>query len=99
MTEFTAVLRGSNFRPIDAQLIVRNLEEGQTLELAREASNQFDPNAIMVIDPASTHHIGYVAKEVCAAGLAQMMDEGREFTCTVESIMMKQITLLIQEVP
>lgn len=97
MTEFTAYLRGNNFRPIEAQAAFAGLIEGDSLILRREPGNQYDFNAIMVLQPESEIHLGYVAKEV-AAELAPMMDEGREFRCTVEANMMKSVILKIEEV-
>ena len=96
MTEFTAYLRGNNFRPIEAKAIFNSLVEGTGLIIEREPGNQFDPNAIMVIEPESHVHIGYVAKEV-AAELAPLMDEGRFFSCKVDSAMMKSVILFIWE--
>lgn len=97
MTEFTAYLRGNNFRPIEAKAAFAGLIEGDALILQREAGNQYDPNAIMVIQPESEIHLGYVAKEV-AAELAPLMDDNREFRCTVEANMMKSVILKIEEV-
>lgn len=97
MTEFTAYLRGNNFRPIEAKSIFAGLIEGDSLMLQREPGNQYDPNAIMVIHPPTEIHLGYVAKEV-ATELAPMMDEDRQFRCTVEANMMKSVILRIEEV-
>lgn len=96
MTQFTAYLRGVNFRPIEAKAIVNQFEGGESLVLVREPGNQFDPNAIQVLDPETQIHLGYVAKEV-AQELAPLMDEGLMFTCTVESNMMKSVVLSIEE--
>jgi hypothetical protein len=72
-----------NFRPVSAQTIVMGLEEGYELTLAREAHNPYDPNAIMVLDPATGEHLGYVAKEV-AVDLAQEMDGGMLTRCSCD---------------
>jgi hypothetical protein len=96
MTEFTAYLRGTSFRPITAKTIVAGFQGGEALLIEREPHNQFDPNAIMVLDPETREHLGYVAKEV-AVELAPMMDEGRFFSCRVESAMMKSVVLEIHE--
>jgi hypothetical protein len=96
MTDFTAYLRGSNFRPITAKTIVAGLQGGEGLLIEREPHNQFDPNAIMVLDPETREHLGYVAKEV-AVELAPLMDEGRFFSCRVDSVMMKSVVLEITE--
>ena len=94
MSDYTAYLRGTSFRGIEAQAIAQNLIEGQELVLQREPSNAFDENAIAVLDPETQIHIGYVAKEV-AADLAPEMDAGTEFTCRVDANMMKSIILYI----
>lgn len=97
MTEFTALLRGLSFRGITEKAFANSLVGGESLLIEREPSNTFDPNAIKVLSPEEGLHLGYVAKEV-AVELAPLMDEGRHFTCTVESAMMKQIILFIKEI-
>jgi len=97
MTEFTAYLRGLSFRPIEAKNLVNNFQGNETLHLQREPGNQYDPNAIMVLDPETQIHIGYVAKEV-AIELAPLMDEERNFRCTVEGLAPKTVILKIEEV-
>jgi hypothetical protein len=96
VTQFTAYLRGTNFRPIEAKAFVNGLVGGETLTIMRESTNQYDSNAIMVLDPASEMHLGYVAKEV-AAELAPLMDQGIEFRCVVESVAMRSVILQIEE--
>lgn len=91
--QFEAILRGANFRPIEAQALVMQLDEDAPLILQREPDNQFDPNAIQVIEPESEMHLGYVAKEV-AAELAPLMDEGEDFLCTVGSRMSPKAFIL-----
>ena len=97
MSDYTAYLRGTSFRGIEAQAIAKQLIEGQELVLQREPSNAFDENAIAVVDPETQVMIGYVAKEV-AADIAPEMDDGTEFTCRVDSNMMKSIILDIRSV-
>ena len=77
MTQFIAPLRGSNFRPTSAQEALSQMIDDTSVNLLREGSNKFDANAIMVQDPESGEHIGYVAKEI-AALLAPLMDEDKE---------------------
>lgn len=90
--QFEAILRGVGFRPIEAKEVVRKFQQhddmgiGVQLTLVREPDNQFDSNAIQVVDPETEIHIGYVAKEV-AAELAPYMDEGRQFTCIISGWM------------
>jgi hypothetical protein len=82
--EFEALIRGANFRPIEAQGIIMNAEEGTLVELVREPNNQYDSNAIMTL--IDTVHVGYVAKEV-AVELAPHMDDGVEFVATITARM------------
>ncbi len=84
--QFEAILRGVNFRPASAKEVVTNLEEGQKLNLEREPGNEYDENAIKVIEPESGEFLGYVAKEI-AADLATHMDDGIEFSCVVQGFM------------
>ena len=98
MTEFTAYLRGVSFRPIEAKTIVNDLVAGSVLLLEREPGNQYDPNAVMVLEPESRTHLGYVAKEI-AVELAPLMDEGNSFSCVVDSNMMKSTILFITDTP
>lgn len=81
--QYEALLRGVNFRPIEAKVKVNELVEGQALLLEREPYNEFDSNAIKVIEPDSQIFLGYVAKEV-AADLAPEMDSGKAFTCKTQ---------------
>jgi hypothetical protein len=97
MTEFTAYLRGLSYRPIEAKTIVNSFQGGEDLMLQREAANQYDANAIMVLDPETQVHLGYVAKEV-AEELAPLMDEGRNFSCRVEGLAPKTCILAIHEI-
>ena len=95
--KFEAVLRGVNFRPIEAKALVMKLEEGHALTLQRDGANQYDPNAIMVLDPESQIFIGFVAKEV-AAEIAPLMDEGTEFWCvTGDRLSQNSFILLISD--
>ena len=98
MTSYSAYLRGVNFRPEAARIVAKTLEEGHTLALQREPSNPHDTNAIQVIEPHSGQFIGYVAKEIAGGGLADDLDSGRMFDCTVESNINGNITLSIEEV-
>jgi len=62
------VLRGAKFRPMDAQVCVLGLTDGQPLRLVPEPTNRFDPNAIQVHATNAEgveHFIGYIAKEDC----------------------------------
>ncbi len=97
--KFEAVLRGVNFRPIEAKSLVMSMQEGHALTLQRDGANQYDPNAIMVIDPETQIFIGFVAKEV-AAEIAPLMDEGTEFYCrTGDRLSQNSFILLIDDEP
>lgn len=77
---YHASLAGNNFRPVEAQAIYNTLTEGYALALEREPNNQYDPNAIKVIDPSTEIFIGYVEKSV-AFRVSPLLIEG---TATVE---------------
>lgn len=80
---FSTYLRGVSFRPIEAKVIVKELEEDATLDLERDPHNEYDPNAIKVLDPESGEFIGFLAKED-AKNIAPWMDGGWSFFCFVE---------------
>jgi hypothetical protein len=83
------LLRGANFRPIEAQAALADLQPGSPMHLTREPGNQFDPNAVQVVDPVTEHHVGYVAKEA-AAEIAHLLDDGAKYTCTLGERMDKK---------
>ena len=83
---FESVMRGNNFRPLSAKEAATKLEEGSSLTLERDPHNEYDPNAIKVIEPDSGEFIGFVAKEH-AAEIAPHMDAGKKFTCNVNGFM------------
>ena len=80
MSTYEANLRGMNFRPLVAQSIVMELEEGNELLLEREPNNPHDFNAIKVLDPTTGEHLGYVAREV-SRDLAPELDSGMIGVC------------------
>lgn len=82
-SSFITALRGVSFRPIEAKVIVKGLSVDDELDLERDPHNEYDPNAIKVLDPASGEFIGFLAKED-AADIAPWMDDGWCFTCAVE---------------
>ncbi len=65
------------------QALVRNLVEGETLELVREPENVYDSNAVAV--RRGKDHLGYIGREL-ARDLAQEMDGGGLFAVFVSSI-------------
>lgn len=77
---FSALLMGVSHRPIEAKVIVKDLNPGAALLIARDYANQYDSNAIRVNHPLSDMHLGFVAKAV-AAEMAPWMDKGWHFTC------------------
>ena len=65
------------------QALIRNLVEGDTLELAREPENPHDRNAVAVMK--GKDHLGYIGREA-AVELAREMDGGGSFHVIVSSI-------------
>ncbi len=80
MVTYISVLRGSKFRPMEAQAVVARLETDEAVELEREPDNPYDENAIKVI--AHGEHIGYVAKED-AVEIASIMDNHTTVNCLI----------------
>lgn len=72
-------IMGVNFRPKDgvARAIVARLEVGDELDLRLEPEpdNQYDENAIKVIEVSSGEFLGYVEKEI-AKVLAPLLSAG-----------------------
>lgn len=75
-------LAGANFRPKEAKAIIYTLEEGDTLRLERDPSNEYDSSAVRVIEPVNEEFIGFIPKSDNEE-LAARMDAGEEFTCVV----------------
>lgn len=64
MPDFNIRLVGANYRPIEAQAIVSDLDVGESVYLIREPDNKFDVNAIKIYNtdnPDTREHLGYVA--------------------------------------
>ncbi len=82
MPLFRTRLVGVNFRPIEAQAAVSELEPGDIVHIIRDPENKFDPNAIKVYDtevPESRQHLGFVAAKskdevALASEIAEFMD-------------------------
>lgn len=70
MSNYTANVRGMNFRPEEARQIAFNLQSEDKVKLVREPSNPHDENAIAVM--VQGNHIGYVAKEIAALAASEM---------------------------
>lgn len=75
---------GSNFRPIDAQLAITSLKQGDHVELVRDPENPYDENAIQAIATVSgeRHHVGFIPREE-AMHLAPRMDAGVKLQCVI----------------
>src|SRR3546814_14101600 len=56
--EIFADIVGTHFRGSEAKQLVNNLEEGDTVELARERDNKYDANAVACY--VDVDHIGYI---------------------------------------
>lgn len=79
---FEAELRGVSFRPIEAKAVVKDLVVGDPLKLEPDPKNEYDPNAIKVIEINSGEFIGFVAAEV-AVDMAEWIAQGWTFECKV----------------
>lgn len=71
---------GMQFRPPVGRMPMKDFVRGinyKKMRLQREASNRYDPNAIMVMIDCNGQelHIGYIPKDYAAA-LAPLMDKG-----------------------
>lgn len=86
MIEINAPLMGVQFRPAEAKAVVDSLTIGQRLELEAEPTNQYDANAVKVIEPESGEFIGYVAK-VSNYETAQHLVAGGAYECEVLSFL------------
>lgn len=82
--EFTFTLAGANFRPKEAKEALSELSIDDEVFLEREPDNAYDSNAVMVIDPDSNLHVGYVEKEV-AKVIAPLLDEGKSYKTRILS--------------
>ncbi len=80
-SSFVVPLRGNHFRDIDAKIAWAEAQPGDQLQLERDPDNEYDPNAIRVVNNDGVW-LGFIPKEV-AAWLARDMDAGQQFTCTV----------------
>lgn len=93
---FETFLRGTSFRPIEAKVVVKELEEGAPLMVERDHENEYDSNAIKVIEPDSSEFIGFVARED-AREIAGWMDEGWHFSCHARERVSTYVFLLFLE--
>ena len=66
------------------QRLIRQTRVGESLSLVRDPNNQYDRNAIMVLN-SSGNQLGFISKEV-ASNLAYNMDSGARYTATVSAI-------------
>lgn len=84
--EILTSLAGLNFRPASAKEAVDAIAVGDELTLERDPTNEYDSNAVRVIDPASGEFIGFIPK-VDNTEIAQALDDGLEVTCKVVSFL------------
>lgn len=88
MPRYLTNLAGLSFRPAEAKACVRALEEGQEVELVREPTNAYDPNAIKILtrdENGEKQFIGYVEK-LANAELAQDLDNAFRYDATVKTV-------------
>jgi len=75
-------IAGVTYRPIECQVRAKKLEEGHMLDLIPEPTNEFDPNAIKVVDYQHGNlHLGYVPAVKCKEVKA-LMDDAPQYLCT-----------------
>ena len=82
MLEFYTKVVGVTFE--GRQRYVRQTSEGDRLTLERDKYNEFDYNAVKVIN-SSGNTIGFISKEL-AEKMAPQMDSGIMYTATVSAI-------------
>ena len=75
-----ASLNGVQFRDASVKEVVRELNVDDELTLERDPENAYDTNAIKVLQDSI--FLGFVEKDV-AAEIADRLDNGDEYTCTV----------------
>lgn len=86
---------GMHFRGEHAKAIVGNLVPPAGLVLAREPDNEYDSYAIKALwlgEDEVPIHIGYIERGQ-AAFIAPWMDDGWEFSCTVERLELRRNNL------
>ena len=81
---------GMHFRGAEAKATVGNFVPPLTLDLEREPENEYDQFAIKVLYKGQ--HIGYIERGQ-AAFIAQHMDAGKTFTCTVDELEVRRNNL------
>ncbi len=80
--EFYTKVAGVSFD--GRQRYIRQTRVGECLSLLRDYNNQFDSNAIMVIN-SSGNQIGFISKDL-ATTMARNIDSGIRYTATVSAI-------------
>lgn len=82
---FLAPLMGANFRPASTKEHIRNeLSVGSELSLARDPYNEYDSNAVKVLD--GDYFLGFVSKET-AVDIAPLLDSGWTGTAKILSFL------------
>ena len=81
MPEFNTRLVGANFRPVECQAMVSDLDIGDYVQLIRDPENAFDPDAIKIVvsEGGEEFHLGFVAAKskdaiALASEIAPFMD-------------------------
>lgn len=87
METFTSTIAGSNFRPAEAKAALDNCVVGDTLQLVRDPSNEYDMNAIKLVleDDGQEHFVGFVARKDNQR-IAELMDAGAEFEAAITEL-------------
>jgi hypothetical protein len=81
-------IAGVQFRPNAAE-VIKNLSEGDELELELEPTNAYDANAVKInwTDGEKVEHLGYVPKKFSAEITALIETEGLEtINCIITTL-------------
>lgn len=74
MPTFTVAIRGNKFRPAAAKEAARNLSPHEVVIIRPDPTNEFDPNALMII-ANNDIFIGFVQKDMAAVMAARLDGE------------------------
>lgn len=80
-------IAGVQFRPLEAKERIRKILKGTTLILEPEPTNQYDSNAVKIIELSEKGktHIGYVPK-LFSSEVSAALEVGIDLECIVEEI-------------
>ena len=82
MVQFHTKVVGVTFD--DRQTYIKKMKIGDKITLKRDKENQYDPNAIMVINYQG-NHIGFISKDL-SKQMAPNMDKGINYIASVSNI-------------